>query len=641
MRLVSPRVLALLLAAVPFGCASSAPQAPAAPAAAMPSQQVAIPEKPAAPADPHSFSRPDEVAVEHLDLALTVDFPAKKLIGKASLRLRNKTGAERLVLDTRDLEIHRVTLGRDGKVQTSWKLGEPAAILGRALEIHLPAGTTWIQIDYTTSPTAAALQWAEPSQTAGGRLPFLYTQSQAILARTWIPLQDTPGVRFTYDATVRVPPQFLALMSAENPKQKTADGVYRFRMNQPIPSYLMALAVGDLEYRPFDGRSGVYAEPAVAERAAWEFADTPKMMTAAEKLYGPYRWERYDLLLMPPSFPYGGMENPRLTFVTPTLLAGDRSLVSLIAHELAHSWSGNLVTNATWNDFWLNEGFTSYLERRIMEVVFGKERADTNWVLSVQDLKAELTDLGPGSPDSRLHPDFTGRDPDDVPSGIAYDKGSLFLRAIEEAAGREAFDRFLRTYFDTFAFQSLDTPRFTSYLEANLLSKQPGLSQKVNAASWIDAPDLPPTAPDVRSAAFVQVDQALASLAAGTPASSLPSSGWTTDQWLHFLAGLPADLGAAKMADLDAAFKLTQTGNSEILFAWLRHAIRNRYEPAYPALDRFLTGMGRRKFLQPLYAELAKTPAGMERALGIYRRARPTYHPVAQETIDKVLDWRG
>ncbi len=328
---------------------------PPAPAAAAP---------PGSPTDPHSYSRPDQVAVKHLNLDLTVDFSQQKLAGKATLDLDNKTGASELVLDTRDLDVTRVTL--DSGAEAKFALGDDAKFLGRPLRIEITPQTKSVTVEYSTRPAAAAVQWLSPDQTAGKQHPFLFTQSQAILARTWVPCQDSPAVRMTYDATVHAPKELLAVMSAENPQAKNADGVYTFKMDKPIPSYLLALAVGDLEFRSLGARTGVYAEPSRVEKAAWELADTEKMIEAAEKLYGPYRWGRYDLLVLPPSFPFGGMENPRLTFATPTIIAGDRSLVNLVAHELAHSWSGNLVTNATWNDFWLNEGFTTYFENRII-----------------------------------------------------------------------------------------------------------------------------------------------------------------------------------------------------------------------------------------------------------------------------------
>jgi len=649
---LSTLALTLLAGGMPwlFACASGPRPgaAPAGGAATTPGGAAAAPghagaaagDASAAPAeaDPHSFARPSEVAVEHLVLDLSVDFAARRLSGRASLRLRGRSGADTLYLDTRDLDVQRVTLA-DGKTEAPFTLGDPVPHLGRSLAIRIPPGTEWVHVDYATSPDAAALQWLTPVQ-AGSAMPLLFTQSEAILARTWVPCQDTPAVRQTYEATIRVPPGFLALMSAENPTAKAADGIYHFRMPQPVPSYLLALAVGDLAWKPLSDRSGVYALPSMLERAAWELADTPRMMAAAEKLYGPYRWGRYDLLVLPPSYPFGGMENPRLTFATPTILAGDRSLVSLVAHELAHSWSGNLVTNASWNDFWINEGFTVYIERRIMEVLYGKDYADMLAVLGRQELEDTLREKGADSPDTRLHLDLAGRDPDEGVSDIAYEKGALLLATIEAAVGRERFDRFLRGYFDTFAFQSMDSRRFVAYLKAHLLDAHPGLAESLRLDDWIHAPGLPATAITVRSAAFVRVDQALAAFAAGTPPAQLDTAGWTTHHWLRFLRNLPRPLPPARMAELDAAFHFTGTGNDEILDAWLLLAIRNAYEPAGAALERFLIAVGRRKYLQPLYAELAKTPAGAETALRIYAQARPGYHPITRAAVDKILDWR-
>ncbi len=589
--------------------------------------------------DPHSFAHPDEVAVEHLVLDLSVDFGQRRLTGRASLRLNNKGGASRVVLDTRDLEIRRVTLD-DGKTEARFRLGDEVKILGRPLEIEIAPGTVWVNVEYSTKPEAAALQWLTPEQ-AGSPYPFLYTQSESILARTWVPCQDTPGVRMTYEATIHAPQGLLAVMSAENPTEKNADGVYRFKMPQRIPSYLLALAVGDLEFRPLGANSGIYGLPGVAQRAAWELADTPKMIAAAEKLYGPYKWGRYDILVLPASYPYGGMENPRLTFATPTILAGDRSLVSLVAHELAHSWSGNLVTNATWDDFWLNEGFTVYFEGRIMEAVYGRPYADMLAVLGRQDLEDVLKELGPESPDTRLHLDIKDRDPDEVTSDVAYEKGALFLRMLEAAVGRAKLDAFLRSYFDTFAFQSMDTARFVAYLKQQLLGGDEALAQQLQIDAWIYGPGVPANAPQPYSEAFVAVDQAVQAFAAGTPAAQLTTAGWTTHHWLHFIRNLPEKLDAQRMADLDAAFHFSDSGNSEILAAWLIEVIDSQYEPAYPALERFLTAVGRRKYLKPLYTEMAKTPAGAEMALRIYEKARPGYHSVSQSTVDQILGWRG
>ncbi len=578
--------------------------------------------------DPHSYARPDEARVEHIALDLTVDFAKKQLSGTATLRIRKQPGATTLMLDTNGLDIRKVTL-QPGNMAAQFKLAPADPILGSALEIPIQPETESVAIEYSSHPDAKALQWLEPAMTAGKKQPFLLSQSQAILARTWVPCQDTPGVRFTYDAKLRVRKNLLAVMSAENPQARTADGIYQFRMPQPIPSYLLAIAVGDIEFRPFDTRSGVYAEPSVIEAAAREFSDTPQMMQTAEALYGPYQWGRYDMLVLPPSFPYGGMENPRLTFLTPTVIAGDKSLVSLIAHELAHSWSGNLVTNSTWSDFWLNEGFTTYFEHRITEQLYGREYSEMLWQLGGTEVREELATLP--EKDQHLYVDLTGRDPDEAP-GIVYEKGALFLRLLEETAGRERWDGFLRAYFSSFAFKPMDTKIFIEHLNAQL----PDVVQKVDINAWIHGPGIPSNAPQPHSEAFAKVEAQATAFANGATAASLQTDGWSSHQWVHFVQSLPI-LPAEKMTDLDARFHFSESGNSEVLSAWLEKSLDARYNPAYPAIERFLTSQGRRKFLKPLYEKLAKNPEDLAFARKIYKVARPTYHPVSQGTIDEIL----
>ena len=604
--------------------------------------RTAAPEPAVVVYEPHSFAKAAEARVTHVSLDLRPDFEAKTIRGTATLTIARTAGAGRLVLDTRDLTIARVTDGRGGAL--TFEAGAAQPILGQPLTITLPARGETVAIEYTTSPEAAAVQWLAPEQTAGKSKPFLFTQGQAILTRTWVPTQDSPGIRQTYDATVHVPAGMRAVMSAA---REGADGetdsegraVYRFRMDKPIPPYLIALAVGDLAFRPIGPQTGVYAEPSVVDKAAHEFAEIDKMIAAAEALYGPYRWGRYDILVLPPSFPYGGMENPTLTFATPTVLAGDRSLVSLVAHELAHSWSGNLVTNAGWNDFWLNEGFTTYLEARIMEALRGPAYADMLRQLGRQDLMQGIADAGgPQAPDTRLRIDLAGRDPDEGSTDIPYEKGSAFLQTVESVVGRARLDAFLRDYFDHFAFQPMTSERMLAYMHEKLFRE--GEAATVNVQAWVYEPGLPSNAPPVRAEAFTAVDAQIATWTTGGPAARLTTSAWTTQEWLHFLRGLPETIPAARLAELDRAFKLSQSGNSEVLFAWLEIVIRNRYQPAFPALDRFLTSQGRRKFLRPLYQALAKTDWGLAMAKDIYRRARPTYHPVSVGTIDQILKWQ-
>ncbi|MCB0675639.1 MAG: M1 family metallopeptidase, partial [Saprospiraceae bacterium] len=518
---------------------------------------------------------------------------------------------------------------------TTFRISEPEPYLGSALEVDLLPNTGSVAIFYRTSPDgAAALDWLEPGQTAGKQQPFLFTQGQAILTRSWIPCQDSPGIRITYDATVTVPAELLAVMSATNPQQKNDTGVYRFRMEQPIPPYLLALAVGDLAFAPIGERTGVYAEPSVVEDAAYEFDDMGKMLQAAEDLYGPYQWGRYDVIVLPPSFPFGGMENPRLTFATPTIIAGDRSLTTLIAHELAHSWSGNLVTNATWNDFWLNEGFTVYFERRIMEKLYGRDYADMLAIIGYHDLVDDVNDLGPDSPDTQLYLDLAGRDPDDGMTDVAYEKGAFFLQLLEEKAGREAFDAFLKKYFTEHRFETMTTKEFVVYLRENLLEPN---QIEVDIDEWIYGPGIPSNMPAVNSTRFDRAEAAAESVAEGGAATAIDTTGWSAHEWLHFVRHLPRDLSLEQAGSVDQAFDLTHTGNSEVKAAWLELSIRNGYSRQIePALQEFLVRVGRRKFLSPLYRALVETD---QRELGrrIYELARPNYHSVSRKSIEAIL----
>ncbi|HEY0151685.1 MAG TPA: M1 family metallopeptidase [Longimicrobium sp.] len=625
-----------LAACAPAAVPPAADPAPAAaPAPAAPTTTAADTR------DIHSFARPEEARVTNVELDLRADFAAKRLAGTAALDVQAAPGARRIVLDTKDLTIQGVTDAAGAPLQ--WTLGAPDSILGRAMEVTLPQGTRRIVVRYQTSPTAGALQWLTPAQTAGKRHPYLFSQGQAILTRSWIPTQDSPGIRQTYSARITVPSELRAVMSAEmlTPDGEAAEGgrAFRFRLDTPVPPYLIALAVGDLAFRALGPRTGVYTEPSMLERSANELADVEKMVAAAEGLYGPYRWGRYDLLVLPPSFPFGGMENPRLTFATPTILAGDRSLVSLVAHELAHSWSGNLVTNATWADFWLNEGFTTYFENRIMEALYGPERAAMLASLGWRELQDEVTAVGgPGAADSRLHLDLAGRDPDAGMTNIAYEKGAAFLRTIEQAVGRARWDAYLRSYFDRNAFKPMTTAGFLADLRANLIRGDAELERRIDIERWAYQPGIPQNAVVPQSNAFARVASQAQAFAGGTGAAQLQTRGWTTQEWQHFLGALPKQLTAAQLADLDRAFGLSRQGNSEILFAWLQLAVRNRYQPAVPALEQFLTSQGRRKFVRPLFAELmAQGDWGQTLARSIYARARPGYHPVTSGSVDAIV----
>jgi leukotriene-A4 hydrolase len=600
--------------------------------------------------DYHSYANVDQFRVTHLELDLRVDLKGKTIAGVVALELqRLDPRATQLVLDTKDLMILDVTqkatdvLGATAKSQAIWvsrpfRLQKPDPILGSALVIELTPSkrsTELIRINYETLPASSALQWLTPKQTASHKA-FLYTESEPIGARAWIPLQDTPQVRATYKAKVHTDWDVRAVMSAENDPKARRGGDYTFVMPQPVPSYLIALAVGDLEFQETGPRTGVYAEKPMLKAAAKEFADTESMIQANEKTFGPYRWSRYDVLVMPPSFPAGGMENPRLSFITPTVIAGDKSLVSVIAHELAHSWAGNLVGNATWRDLWLNEGFTDYMESRIMASVYGEQRASMEAVLGLNALRADLARLKPA--DQILAIDLRDRDPGEVFSEIPYEKGRLFLNYLDSKFGREHFDAFLRGYFDHFAFKSITTEQFLAYLQENLLDRFPGTVPRDQVNAWVFNPGLPADAVLPVTTMFQPVDEARAAWLAGKLPPKKFGADWIAQQWLHFLNDMPATLKPAQLAELDKAFGFSKSANAEIAHSWFRLVIVNDYQPSYPRLEEYLNTIGRRKLIAPLYEALMKTPEGKQVAKRVFAKARPGYHPETVKAIEAIVD---
>jgi aminopeptidase N len=593
--------------------------------------------------DVHSQAEPLEFVTRSFHLDLDVDFDKQVLRGEVTLDVKRiDPQASELVLDTRDLQIQSVRVahaGHDDFKPTQFHLDPAKGEIGSALRIAMPQQADRVRIAYSTSPQASGLQWLRPEQTADKKGPFLYSQAQSIHARSMAPLQDTPWIRSTYTATLRVPAGLVAVMAAESDAaNRKGLKEFRFRMPQPIPAYLLALAVGDLEFRAIGPRTGVWAEPSLVAAAAAEFADAERMMTTAEALYGPYRWGRYDILMLPPSFPYGGMENPRLTFMTPTVIVGDKSLVSVLPHELAHSWSGNLVTNATLRDGWLNEGFTTYLERRIMEAVYGTERAGLEWGVGLQDMRTALAELAPDEAwRGGLAPDLAGR-PADEGSDVAYEKGALFLYQLERKYGRAELDAFLERWFARHAFSSVTTPQFVGELQQQLMARHPGRVDKDFLARWIDGTGMPEDAEFVRSDVLSRVDSIRAQWEQDAlPAADLPASAWTVQEWLHFLSRLARPQPVARLQELDRRFNLTASPNAEIAHAWFRLAIQSNYPGIEPALERYLTSIGRLKLIRPLYEDMLVTPQQAAFARRVYAQARPGYHAIAQRALDKVM----
>ncbi|CUS49489.1 MAG: aminopeptidase PepS [Idiomarinaceae bacterium HL-53] len=589
--------------------------------------------------DLHSFANTNEVRAPHLHLKLDVNFAAQQLTGYAEYTLEYmQENVESIVLDSHLLNVSRAeALIAEEWVATSFVLGNADPILGTPIYIALPKGTTKIRVYYATSPEATGLDWVAPEKTAGKEHPFLYSQSQPHYARTWIPIQDTPAVRLTFSAELTTPPELLGLMGALNTPNPVKDGQYEFVSRQPIPSYLMAIAVGNLEFQALNDRMAIYAEPELLDAAVAEFGYTTNMMEVTEEMFGPFAWDRYDQIVLPPSFPIGGMENPQLAFITPTVIAGDQSLVALIAHELAHSWSGNLVTNATWRDLWLNEGFTSYVENRIMEAVYGEKRAKMERMLDGQALHNSIDDLS--TREQILHIELEQRDPDTVFTRVPYIKGQQFLFFLEERFGRERFDTFVRGYFEHFSFQSVTTAEFDAYLQAELLDRYPGIVERAEVDEWLYAEGLPESAEIPSVQTFHRVDEIQTVWLAGESIADLVDvSLWSIHERIYFLRTLPETLTEEQLVRLDEEFNLTATQNNEVLATWLPIAIRNDYEPAQPRVEEMLTSMGRLLYLTPVYKALLESETGRERALAIYEQACPGYHQLTRASLEALLE---
>jgi leukotriene-A4 hydrolase len=586
--------------------------------------------------DQLSYAKPERARVVHVDLDLTADFAAHVMRGTATLDVLAQPGSDEIVLDDNKLRIAAITDGHGKPLK--WSVGPSDAYKGAPLTIAL-GGARRIIVTYESDPKASALQWLAPPLTAGKTKPYLFSQGESINNRSWIPTQDSPGIRQSWSAKITVPDTLVAVMSAERltpagEPAKPGWHSYRFRMDHNVPPYLIALAVGDLGFQRIDGRTGVYTEPAMLARDAAELSDTGKMVTTAEALYGKYRWGRYDVLVLPPAFPFGGMENPTLTFATPTIITGDKSNVDVIAHELAHSWSGNLVTNATWSDSWLNEGFTTYFENRIDEALYGQERAamlaDLLWDRLQRDLKA-----APDAESTRLH----GK-PEGTFGELDYSKGSTFLRTIEVAVGRARWDAYLSSYFDRHAFQPQTSAGFLTDLHANLIKGDAALEARLQLDAWVYGTGLPSNAVHVRSATLARIDATLARVASGTPIGSVDTKAWSTQEWLRFLNGLPRQQTAARLAELDRTLALSTSANAYIRSAWLVLAIANRYDPAIPSIADFLPSVGRGLLIFPVYGALKEQSEwGLPIARRVYAVARGGYHPTVVSKLDRMLSW--
>ncbi|CAH4029142.1 unnamed protein product [Pieris brassicae] len=632
------------------------------------------------PLDPSSYSRPELAVVKHVELKLNVDFEKKQLTGEALLTVNVLDTIEELILDSSNLTIESIET-EDGKA-LNFTLADPVPNYGSKLTIPLPEPATAnqhlkIRIKYKTSPSATALQWLEPKQTSGKEYPYMFSQCQPIHARSILPCQDSPAVKFTYNAEVTAPEPFTVLMSAikGNSSEKAT-----FRQPVPIPSYLLAIAVAVLESRELGPRSHVWSEKEEIDRSAWEFADTEKYLQAAERLCGPYQWTQYDLLVLPPSFPYGGMENPCLTFVTPTLLAGDRSQADVIVHEIMHSWTGNLVTNRNFEHFWLNEGFTVFLERKVgASLIADKEEAhrsrDFSSLLGLQELTETINqNLGPTSPLTQLVPDLNNTHPDDAFSRVPYEKGSLFLRYLEDLVGgpvvdlagvhpddafstvpyekgslflryledslggSEVFDDFLRSYLDKFQRQSIDTEQFKAYLLDYFKDNE--ALKSVDWTTWLHKSGMPPVIPAYDTSMTKAVTVLLAKV--NDTSSTLDYSDvltFTPQQMINFLQALidQDPLPLDRLRNMGKTYKIDTSKNSEIVYRWLRLCIRSRDESKLIEALQFVNNQGRMKYVRPIYRDLYSWEAVRERAVENFLKNEANMMHVSAYTLRKDL----
>jgi leukotriene-A4 hydrolase len=583
--------------------------------------------------DPHSASRPNDAVATHLHWSGKIDFEAQRIEATARWQIKVNQGVREIIFDTDELEIIEISL--NNQQATLWRMGEKQPFIGSALVIDVDESTQFVNIRYRTHPDAKALQWLAPQQTHGQAQPFLFTQGQAVLTRSWLPCQDSPGIRFSFEAQVQVPPGLFALMSAANPKHHEENGIYRFSNKHPIPAYLFALAVGDITYKPYDARSGVYAEPGMLTKAWHEFSNLPAMIKAAEELYGPYPWDRYDVLVLPPSFPFGGMENPMLMFATPSIISGDRSLTNLIAHELSHSWSGNLVTNASWNDFWVNEGFTTYIERRIIAAIHGQDYADMLGSLGNQDLEQTIEQLRDRPELTRLKLALEGKNPDDALNRIPYQKGFAFLDMLEREVGQERMDAFVKKNYDTHAFASMNTEDFIAFLKSNLLDE--AQMERLKVHDWIYGEGLPMNYQPKVSSRFMQVDEVVHDFKQGTAVLALPTAGWSTYEWIYFLRKISAFVETKQLALLDKHLGFSKSGNSELQLNWFLLCIEKCFDEAIPDIENYLASIGRRKLVVPLFTALHKRADTREYAHQLYLQLRPGYHQVTSHTLDQLF----
>ncbi|KAJ3272315.1 Leukotriene A-4 hydrolase [Terramyces sp. JEL0728] len=597
------------------------------------------------PVDPNSFANTDKVITTHTHLTWVADFGGKVFKGSAKHTFKASSNGDKVVLDTRFLIVKLAT--RDGN-SLKFELAKDDEKFGTALTISTDyiAGQVFdIVIDYETTDKCTATQWLSPAQTVGKVHPYMFSQCQAIHARSLLPCQDTPSVKITYSSQITVPKPLTALMSAVRTSFDESTNTFHYKQATSIPSYLIAIAIGNLKGIKVGPRSTVWSEPEVVEAAAWEFEDTETFIKIGEDLLTPYCWGIYDLLVLPSSFPYGGMENPCLTFVTPTLLAGDRSLVDVVAHEIAHSWMGNLVTTQNWEHFWLNEGFTVFIERKIAGRLHGEPSRHFHSIIGYKHLQESVDHFEEiKCPQySCLCPRLQGEDPDDVFSSVPYEKGYSLLFYLERIlGGPSVFEPYVKAHVEQFAHKSITTNDFKVFLYKFFESKKHILNN-VDWESWFHKPGMPivdnnfdtSLAKDCKDLAK-RWDEARDKSVVFSPEEF---SKFSSNQTVMFLE----DLLALKpfphkiIEQMEATYHFSKTKNCEITFRWQMICLIANYTAIFPSVVSFITRVGRMKYVRPLYRQWIKADDGLEIAKETFTKNKSFYHPICSGMVSKDL----
>jgi leukotriene-A4 hydrolase len=616
------------------------------------------------PRDPNTLSNYNNWRTTHTDTKFDILFEEQKLTGNVTHKLQSITKAEtrEIILDSSHVQIHDIKVNGQ---PTKWEVAKRVEPYGSAVHINLEKGVELdqhveISIDVSTTPACTALQWLTPAQTSNKKHGYMFSQCQAIHARSIFPCQDTPDVKAPFDFTINSPLPVIAsgLADKSNPTTpSTTSQTFKFHQAVPIPSYLFAIASGDLGFASVGPRSTVATSPDTLESCKWELEeDTEKFLKTAESLVYEYAWGQYNVLVLPPSFPYGGMENPIYTFATPTIISGDRQNVDVIAHELSHSWSGNLVSNCSWEHFWLNEGWTTYLERRIQAAVHGDDAwRDFSAIIGWKALTDSISAFGEDHEFTKLIVDLKGKDPDDAFSSIPYEKGFVFLYYIEKLIGKEHFDKFIPQYFTTWKGKSLDSYDFKAtlldffaadkYTDASVAKKL----EEIDWDKWFYTPGYPIWKPKFDT---TLVDAPL-KLAAewekfiDTPPGQDPHFGpvWTdvadfsANQNVVFLEKLmlfEKPLPPTHTNYMGFIYSYKENKNVEISSRYYQVSMMAGDTSILPWVKNMLGEVGRMKFVRPLYRGMVKMGA-VQDAVETFEKNKDFYHPICRQMIVKEI----